>query len=536
MSYSSDSSSSDDEELDRLQAARKFELAELVNSRFKDTSSTAFDHWSFYLHDGVFERQANFCTSHDLWRHLERIDSSLTSIRRRGKKGTCRLFRNKNAALFMDKVTHKDVWDSDESRAGGKWVIRFSRKFSQDLSDMWAKLVLGSVAEEMPRSDLVAGCTFTTKKGKCEIEILMLDDPTSEPLQGVKSAPLSSEEQQLAIRDLLGVTTANHKAIQVQYKSHQGEWQKKQDYERVMEVQSRLTKKRGANTWPYVNRSEEPNESTEEQLAKYRAQVHANPYEEYVEPTSSQQYHYDYPEDEPAATQSYQYDYPDEEAQTPRIPLSALRTASLKTATQPHLPPLSLEQLQQLHLSSLTLSRCEINGESDHEGTIEGETSTLDLASLRTRLDSLDVSDLSSFESNLACLRSRSDSVDIVKVPRHAEASLPKEELSTPSCTKTIAPFECWVRPRPLITDTVPSPPLGRRTKSLCDFVEAEDGEASDFDVFDQSSPKMGVKISLSEFDSPKMKFGVLGTNPPDFSSPIMKTCVEPARRLVSFV
>jgi hypothetical protein len=172
------------------------------------------------------------------------------------------------------------------SQAGGKWIFRFNRKFPIDLSDLWVDLVrttpplfliiliikfritnniilnitiviiiiliqyhhhhlprfyhqvLAAVTEGLPRAELVAGCIFTTRKGKSEMEIWTVDDPMAE-LPGQKVAPPSEKKQQIAIRKLLGVSD-KEKTISVVYKSHQHERQKKDDYDRVMKVREIL--------------------------------------------------------------------------------------------------------------------------------------------------------------------------------------------------------------------------------------------------------------------------------------------------------
>jgi len=519
MSSCSDVSSEDESDNECDHTSRKFEIAKMIDGHFDSESQGALDsQWSFVLDDGMFERQANFATPTDLWRHMQQIDATMTKLRVKGKKGVVRLFKSETSALSASK---KNLWQSESSmKNGGKWVIRFSRKFKTDLSDFWVNLVVAAVSESMPRPDLVTGCVFSTRKGKTEMEVWMQDDPFEDTLSSGKkgSTVLSEEEQQLKMRELVGVG-ATAKTIQFAYKahhkSHQDERQKKRDIERVKQVQQRKHKKAGGgNTWPYVQQASPDEEDTEKQLAEFMQQVAADPYEQYSSPKTVHHYNYDDDEDTTPSSPSlnadvFKYNYEDEVSDSKAPPSALLSRAELPgesslaeeespcVPTLPPLPLLPLEQLQQLQLQDLRLgtqSDCSDDDEhSDGENQEIEQDTPLNLASLRTRIDSTDVLE--------------SASVQVMFSPE------PMGEL--------------------LVVPTVQQPPLSPgfevRTLYCCDDQGLADAPLPK--VIHKSLLPANMTVKNEPVKNEPVKAGspptklamVLGTNPPDFSSPVMK-------------
>lgn len=234
MSSSEGGSSSEDEA--EASCSRKFEISRLIEAYLDPTSGNLSRQWTFVYDDGMFERQANFVSQLDLWRHLERIDAGMTKLRIKSKKGMARLYFAESA----------DAWGQQEAVAN-KWVIRFSRKFPIDLADFWVKLVLSMLSGKLPSAELALGCSFKTKKGKCEMIVYLADSPNGDE-------PTSDR----LMRDCMGVDK-REKTIQFSFKSYREQLQQEADLVRVNQV-----KQKKAHTWPLVNA--EPEEDYSRQM------------------------------------------------------------------------------------------------------------------------------------------------------------------------------------------------------------------------------------------------------------------------------
>ena len=223
MSSSEGGSSSEDEA--DASCSRKFEISKVIEAYLDPTSGNLSRQWTFVFDDGVFERQANFITQLDLWRHLERIDAGMTKLRIKSKKGMSRLYFAESA----------ESWAQQEAVAN-KWVIRFSRKFPIDLADFWVKLVLSILSGKLPSAELVLGCSFKTKKGKSEMVVHLVDSPNG-------NEPTSDR----SMREFMGVDK-REKTIQFVFKSYRAQLQQEADLVRVNQV-----KQKKAHTWPLAN-------------------------------------------------------------------------------------------------------------------------------------------------------------------------------------------------------------------------------------------------------------------------------------------
>lgn len=486
MSDTDVSSSSDESDNDcGSKAARKFELARMIDGFFRDEASKNLSSsWTFVMDDGMFERQANFSTTMDLWRHMQQIDTSMTKLRTRSKKGVVRLFRSEFAHHTDSSV--KQLWQSGASMDhGGRWLIRFSRKFPFDISDLWVNVVLAAVSDSMPRPDLLAGCVFTTRKGKTEIEVWMQDAiaPSHALAKGSKdSAALSEEQQELQIRTLLNLSP-EEKTIQIQYKTHCAERQKKQDLERVRRVQERRDRKGGANTWSHSEPAEKKEEDEQQKLARYRQHIAADSHEQ----TKAA----------PVHMYTYNYDDDDEEEaeQELKPPLSALRTPPssavfpVHQVAPPPMPTRPLAELQHMQLQGLTIQP----DSSDEEEEVEEQqpVAGVNLASLRSRLDSTDAT---------------------IDLPRHTTAP-----VVIPQTTDSL--FER----RKLYDNGVRHCPSERspRSPNPLALLESEPTLVS----------RRPTVTGFKSFSPPSKYAMVLGTNPPDFSSPVMKAVLWPVNR-----
>lgn len=224
------SSSSDDES-----SPRKFDISELIAAHFKSRAKQLPTQWSFVLDDGVFERQANVHSMEQLWHHLANIERQMARYRTKAKKGTVYLFKNPSLA----------DWQS-ESALCGTCTLRFSRKFSVDLGELWVLLVLLTITGQLPFDDpeQVLGLVFSTRKGKSEMQLFLRDEPWTRDL-----------EDDSLLREALNIDQRDA-AIQIKFKSYHDlnqrrleEEQRQRDEERVKMVN---LKKDKARSWPLV--------------------------------------------------------------------------------------------------------------------------------------------------------------------------------------------------------------------------------------------------------------------------------------------
>lgn len=207
---------------------RNFNIGKVIEEHFDDKSTNLSHEWSFVFDDGIFERQANFSTTNDMWRHLDRVDCAMTKSLRKAKKGSVRMFRTADINV--------------ETSTAGKWIIRFSRKFPGDLSELWVLLAVRAISGQMPHSDLLLGCVFTTRKGKCEMEIHLQDDPSTDEIcndcqiRYALKIPQTEDTIQFKFYSALALSIKKQEALTSERNS-----------ERVHQIQQ---KKKKASTWP----------------------------------------------------------------------------------------------------------------------------------------------------------------------------------------------------------------------------------------------------------------------------------------------
>lgn len=202
--------------------------------------------WSFELDDGMFQWQGNLASNQDLIRHLQRITEKLTSVHEAKEKATVRCFRA-GFSQYLPAEGASKFWGRDpEEEDAGKWVMRFSLKASFQVLDKWLELVLASVTETLPSADSVAGCVFTCRKGKCEMELWMARDPLLPGKKGFE-APCE-KELQAQIRAALGIEEED-KNVLIQYKAHCDVMQSRLERRKVRKVQKKKSK---GSTWPLV--------------------------------------------------------------------------------------------------------------------------------------------------------------------------------------------------------------------------------------------------------------------------------------------
>jgi hypothetical protein len=408
MSSSEGGSSSDDEA--DASCSRKFEISRIIETYLDPTSGNLSRQWTFVFDDGMFERQANFVTQLDLWRHLDRIDAGMTKLRMKAKKGTSRLYFAESA----------EAW-AQQASVANKWIIRFSRKFPTDLANFWVKLVLSILSNRLPDASLVLGCSFTTKKGKSEMDVYLLEPP-----DGIEP------ENDHLMRECLGVDK-REKTIQFSFKSYRAQLQQEADEARVNQV-----KQKKAHTWPLVanNNVYDP----EEELATCKKQMLEEPAT--FEPP----------------LQPFRYVF-ETSSSSLSLPSAASRCSSV--------PSLSLEELQELQLQQLKLCASDTDDKPAKE------------------------------ESEEDVMPEIGKSNEVIKQLE------PKEEiLRTPAV--------------PIVSRSFPF------TKDECD-AEFERRMLYDSPE-DETLLESPHKINPKNCSPPEF---VLGTNPPDFSSPLMRVAMS---------
>eukprot|EP00998_Keelungia_sp_KM082_P007856 NODE_4041_length_823_cov_46.919540_g4018_i0.p1 GENE.NODE_4041_length_823_cov_46.919540_g4018_i0~~NODE_4041_length_823_cov_46.919540_g4018_i0.p1 ORF type:complete len:230 (-),score=37.52 NODE_4041_length_823_cov_46.919540_g4018_i0:133-759(-) len=121
----------------------------------------------------------------------------------------------------MFKAGIKPMWEDDQNRAGGKWVITLTLKEEQQrLDDLWELLVLSMIGEYLDDGvggDQICGAVMSRRKNGPKLSIWTREKDNEEALLGIGKR----------LRQILRL----HDKTQLEYQSHQDALQSGSSYQ-----------------------------------------------------------------------------------------------------------------------------------------------------------------------------------------------------------------------------------------------------------------------------------------------------------------